>query len=40
MTANAFAVYWFVFAPAAWLCLQYGWDMVVDEFVPVAREED
>ena len=37
MRAEAFAVFWFVMFPAAMFCLQYGWDMVFDDIVPLAR---
>jgi len=40
MTANAFALYWFVMAPAAVLCAIYGWDMLMDDIVPVKPSED
>jgi hypothetical protein len=40
MTANAFALYWFVMFPAAVFCLQYGWDMVFDDVVPMRADQE
>jgi hypothetical protein len=40
MSWEAFALYWFVMFPAALLCLQYGWDMICDEFVPMASSKE
>lgn len=37
---HAFSFYWFVMFPAACLCLQYGWDLIVDDIVPVKHEEE
>ena len=39
MTANAFALYWFIMFPAACLCLQYGVDLIAEEFTPIHVEE-
>ena len=32
---NAFSLYWFAMFPAAMLCAQYGWDMIIEELIPV-----
>jgi hypothetical protein len=31
-----FSYSWFVCFPLCWLCLQYGWDMIFDDIVPMA----
>lgn len=37
---SAFSVYWFVMFPAACLCLQYGVDLIAEEFTPIKPQED
>lgn len=38
MMYDSFALAWFTLGPIAVLCLQYGWDMFVDDVVPVKED--
>lgn len=39
MTANHLAIAHFVLVPIALLCLQYGWDLIVEDLVPMSRAQ-
>lgn len=37
MTPEVYAYAHFVLIPVAWLCLQYGLDMLLDDVVPMSQ---
>jgi len=39
VTIEAYALAHFVLIPVAWLCLQYGLDMLLDDVVPMSRAQ-
>ncbi len=39
MTPEVYAYAHFVLIPVAWLCLQYGLDMLLDDVVPMSRAQ-
>lgn len=39
LTADNLSLAHFILFPVAILCLQYGWDMVFDDIVPMSRTQ-
>lgn len=39
MTSEALAYAHFILLPTAILCLQYGWDMLMDDIVPMSKAQ-